>query len=293
MTEDRRRPAVTVIVPFIGPDVALTACLEALGGLALRPGDEILVADNRPQPGAPAPAGGVHVIRAAGVRAAGFARNRAAAVAHGEWLVFLDADTRPAPDLLDRYFDPPPGPDTAVLAGGIRDVPGAAGAAARHSAGRCQMSQRATLDRAGTPYAQSANLAVRRTAFTAAGGFDERIRSGEDADLCFRLQRAGWRLEERDRARVEHVSRPDLRGLLTQVARHGSGARWLQRRYPGEFAPAGARALAAITGRGVVRAGVAAARRDRPAATAALLSVAEQWAFAGGRLLPNTAPRQR
>ena len=156
-------------------------------------------------------------------------------MAHGDWLVLVDADTRPAPDLVDRYFDPPPVGRIGVLAGGIADLPGSSSSAARYAARRAQMSQRVTLGRAGTPYAQTANVAVRRAAFEEIGGFDEEARSGEDADLCFRLARAGWTLEERPAAVVEHPTRATLGELLAQVAHHGSGSAWLDKRYPGEF----------------------------------------------------------
>jgi hypothetical protein len=47
------------------------------------------------------PSGPVGMVAAAGVRAAGFARSRGAEAAAAEWLVFLDADTRPAANLLE------------------------------------------------------------------------------------------------------------------------------------------------------------------------------------------------
>jgi GT2 family glycosyltransferase len=291
------RPPVTVIVPFSGSGEELRACLAGLARLTLSPGDELLIADNRPAGrlaptppvAAPAGDGSVRLLAAGGVRAAGYARNQAARVAAGEWLVFIDADAAPLASLLDRYFDPLPSPGTAILAGGIRDRPGGTTLAARHSARRGHMSQRVTLDRRGTPYAQSANMAVRRTGFAAVGGFDERVRSGEDADLCFRLARAGWGLEERDHAAVEHRTRATLAGLLAQLARHGSGAAWLNRRYPGEFPAPGPRQLA---GR-VVRAGIDATglglRGRREAAAVALLQLAQSCAFDAGRLLSNRA----
>ena len=49
----------------------------------------------------------------------GYGRNRGAEQGSAEWLVFLDADVVPAPDLLDRYFDPLPAQDTALLAGAL------------------------------------------------------------------------------------------------------------------------------------------------------------------------------
>ena len=46
----------------------------------------------------------------------GYARNRGVAQGRAPWIVFLDADTEPSPDLLDRYFETPPAEDTALLA---------------------------------------------------------------------------------------------------------------------------------------------------------------------------------
>jgi GT2 family glycosyltransferase len=285
------RPPVSVIVPFAGSDNELRVCLGRLGQLLLRAGDEILVADNRPGAEGGGAAHGVRLVAADGVRAPGFARNRAAAVAHGEWLVLIDADAKPVPQLVDRYFDPPPADRTGVLAGGIVDIPGSRSSAARYAAGRGQMSQRVTLDRAGTPYAQTANMAVRRGAFDEVGGFDESARSGEDADLCFRLARAGWTLEERPAAVVEHPTRATLGALLTQMAHHGSGAAWLNRHYPGEFPALGARWLAGRLGRAAVAAARGARRGDRDAVNAGLIEVCEACAFEAGRLLLSNAAR--
>jgi GT2 family glycosyltransferase len=285
------RPRVSVIVPFAGADDALRMCLARLGRLALSAGDEILVADNRPGSADAGAAHGVRIVAADGVRAAGFARNRAAAVAHGEWLVFIDADTRPSADLVERYFESPPTGRTAVLAGGIVDVPGSSSSAALHAAQRAQMSQRMTLDRPGAPYAQTANMAVRADAFAAVDGFDEDARSGEDADLCFRLARAGWTLEERLAAVVEHPTRATLGGLLAQMARHGSGAAWLNHRYPGTFAAPGPRAMAGRLAHAIAAAGQAARRGDRRQVDAALVEACEACAFAAGRLLLSNAAR--
>jgi GT2 family glycosyltransferase len=285
------RPPVSVIVPFAGSDAELRTCVERLGQLALSAGDEILVADNRPGSAAAGAAHGVRIVAADGVPAAGFARNRAAAVAHGQWLVFIDADTRPAPDLIDRYFEPRPAEQTGVLAGGIADVPGSSSSASLYAAQRTQMSQRMTLDRPGTPYAQTANMAIRAAAFSTADGFDEDARSGEDADLCFRLAGAGWTLEERPAAVVEHLTRATLGGLLAQVARHGSGAAWLNRRYPGAFPAPGPRALAGRLAHAIAAALRAARRGDRRAVDAAFVEICEACAFEVGRLLLSNAAR--
>jgi GT2 family glycosyltransferase len=280
---------VSVIVPFAGPRGRIEQLIGELEALARLPSDELIVADNGEA--LAAARGSVRILGARGVRSPGFARNRGAREARGEWLVFFDADTEPRPDLLDAYFDPAPHPQTAVLAGAIVDVAARPSLAARHSAARNQMSQRATLQRRGTPYAQTANCAVRRSAFEEVGGFAEEIRAGEDADLCFRLQRAGWRLEERPAAEVAHRSRETASALFRQLARHGSGAHWLERRYPGEFPAPRPRELAGRAVRCVRAVARALARRDPEAAGFALLDLAGSTAFDLGRLLPNEARR--
>jgi GT2 family glycosyltransferase len=269
----------------------LTALLERLGSLERREDDELIVAVNRrglPQGSRP----GIEVIDAAEIATPAFARNRGARAATGEWLVFIDADTDPDPSLVDAYFDPPPGEQTAVLAGGIEDAPIGNGPAARHSARRAHMHELTTLDRPGRSYAQTANCAIRRAAFVAVGGFAEHARAGEDADLCFRLADAGWRVEHRPRARVRHHTRATVAGLLAQLARHGSGAAWLNRRYPGEFPPPRPLGFGARLARSARTAVTAFGRGDRDAAALAAVELAAACAFEAGRLLPNRASRR-
>ncbi len=285
-----------MIVPFLGSERQLNALVDRLSSLALAPGDELIIADNRPgaETGPRELPARVRLHPASAVASPGFARNRGAAAAEGEWLVFIDADTDPDPDLLDAYFTPAPARDTAVLAGAIVDVPGAddASLVARHVVARAQMSQRQTLGRLERPYAQSANAAVLRSALIAAGGFDERARAGEDADLCFRLAAMGWRIESRPTARVRHPARSTLSAALSQLVIHGSGAAWCNRRHPGSFPAPTARQFTRRLVHSLVFASGRALRGDRQAAQFALLEVPEALAFGLGRLIPNR-PRWR
>ncbi len=65
------------------------------------------------------------------------------------------------------------------------------------------------------------------------GGFRERVRAAEDADLTYRLRAAGWEVERREPAAVVHASRKTLRGFLKQKAVWGAGGQWVTREYPG------------------------------------------------------------
>jgi GT2 family glycosyltransferase len=279
-----------VIVPFAGPPWQLQRLLSELSGLVLGEHDEVIIADNRPV-AVRSHRGRIRIEEATGLRTPAFARNRGARAAHGEWLLFIDADTSPAPTLLEDYFSVAPEESTAVLAGGIRDVAGLAdggpaGTVARHSAARSHMSQQATMERA-RPYAQTANCAVRRGAFEQVGGFEASARAGEDADLCFRLQAAGWGMEGRPAAIVAHHSRPTLSALLGQLVRHGSGAAWVNRRFPGSFPPSPLGQLARRFGRDIEQAVERFAHGDRDGARFALLDFAGGIAFEVGRLAPN------
>src|SRR3954451_15481212 len=258
----------------------------------LRPGDTITVVDNRPDGDAPTDD---RVVAARERKSSYYARNRGAARGGAEWIVFVDADVEPAADLLDRYFARPPEQRTAVLAGAVVDEPVDAAErswAARYAHVSGRMGQSNTLVPGEWGYAQTANCAVRRSAFAAVGGFRDAIRSAGDADLCFRLRRAGWELEERPEAAVVHHSRRRLRSMLRQRARHGSGIGWLEREYPGSFPRKNPLGLAKWTLGSFARALGAAARGRSDDALVATIGPLEVWALELGRLLPNTTRRR-
>lgn len=226
------RPAVSVVMPFAGSRQEAARALEQLAALRVAPGDERLLADNDgTAAGLPVPPG-IRRLHVPGERSPSHARNAGAAVAGGEWLLFLDADCRPAGDLLEAYFDPPPGDGVGALAGAILPAP-AVTLAERYGAARNFLSASAHFAHPYLPRAAAANLLVRREAFIALGGFREGLRAAEDTDFCWRLQRAGWSLELRERARVEHRYRTTVGELRRQWRGYAAGRAWLARQYPG------------------------------------------------------------
>ena len=124
----------------------------------------------------------------------------------------------------------------AALAGEVVASGTATSIAERYGAARGFLSQAAHLAHPYRPRAVAANLLVRRAAFWQIGGFYEGVRAAEDTDFSWRLQQAGWRLELRPDARVEHVYRSTVRDLRRQWRGYAAGRAWLGRRYEG-FAP--------------------------------------------------------
>ncbi|HEX2084187.1 MAG TPA: glycosyltransferase family 2 protein [Solirubrobacteraceae bacterium] len=280
-----------VVVPFGGK--ALGPVLARAGALQLREGDTVTVVDNRARPEqAAALPPGVRLVAAPEVASSYFARNAGARAGRAPWILFLDADVEPPPDHLDRLLDPPPAERVAVVAGEVLDEEPRPGdpPAVRWAWLRRSMSQGGLRD----GFAETANCAIRRAAFEAAGGFREHVRSGGDADLGFRLRAAGWELELREQAAVVHRSRRTIARLLAQQAKHGSGAGWMAREHPGSFP---ARSLPGVVRWGLRRAaaGIAARRRgDRDEAVVALLDGPTLLAFElGRRLVPNRARQRR
>jgi GT2 family glycosyltransferase len=271
------RPPVSVVMPFAGEELAAQAAVDVLLGLELRVGDELILSDNS---GTARARGGVAVVKAPGERSPAHARNVGAAHAHAEWILFLDADCLVPGDLLDAFFAAPIADDVGALAGEVIPLPSGDTLAARYGSARGFLSQQTHLNHPYRPRAVAANLLVRRAAFEQIGGFYEGVRAAEDTDFSWRLQAAGWRLELRRRAQVEHRYRGTLGELRRQWRGYAAGRAWLARRYEGfEPEPAVARAFgrlrhrtrAALGPGGDPPAGSSGARRAAPAVDAGRL----------------------
>jgi hypothetical protein len=227
------RPPVSVVMPFAGSPVAGAEALAALGELRTGPEDELILADNS---GLGLSAERIRVVPVDGERSPSHARNVGAEHAVGEWVLFLDADCRAVPDILERYFAEPITDEVGAVAGEVIPAPGYASFAARYGASRSFLGQGAHLAHPYLPRAVAANLLVRRQAFVAVGGFYEGVRAAEDTDFSWRLQRAGWHLAARPEARVEHRYRTSFDALRQQWRGYAAGRAWLGRRYE-DFAP--------------------------------------------------------
>ncbi len=297
------RPAVDVVVPFRGSQARLDELRRRLATVKLRAGDSILIVDNTPgQERHPdrsververADGGRPSLLVGPGRRIPADARNRGAARGSAPWILFLDDDVEPCEDLLDRYFDPGPDDDVALLAGGIHDEAVAADgpAVARYAFLRGATSQEDTFRFGEWGFPKTANLAVRRAAFETVGGFRDDIRAGEDSDLTYRLRALGWTVDRREQAGVIHRNRETVRALIEQKVVHGSGGAWLERRYPGSFPPALRLGMVWWAVRTIVRGLTGLARSgDRDEALQEVFEPLEAISYELGRSWPNERP---
>ena len=253
------RPEVSVVMPFAGGAQDAEAALDALLSLDAGRGDELILVDNsgtgaasvalRTRVAGGGPGAELMVIDALGERSPAHARNVGAAQARSDWVLFLDADIRPLPGLLDAFFAAQLADDVGALAGEVIPARSEATLAARYGAARSFLGQRAHQEHPYRPRAAAANLLVRRAAFEQLGGFYEGVRAAEDTDFTWRLQEAGWRLDLREEAKVEHRYRTSLSDLRRQWRGYAAGRAWLARRYDG-FVPQPALRRALHRGRG-------------------------------------------
>jgi hypothetical protein len=205
--------ATTVIVPFHRNLSQLASCLAAIRRGA--PAAELIVAadgardDCRPL----ADAHRARVVEIAGPLGPAAARNRAAAVATGDILVFVDTDVVVADDAIERLCGCLAAhPDVTGVFGAYDEQPPERNFSSRYrNLSHSYVHQRAST-RALTFWAGLG--AVRADAFRAVGGFDERFRRPcvEDIDLGYRLSTAGYALRVEASARGQHLKRWTLVG---------------------------------------------------------------------------------
>ena len=280
------RPAVDIVVPFVGSDRELEALLDHVHRIRRGPQDTLTVVDNRPISDT-AFVRRTDVIRAPGVQSSYHARNRGAARGTAPWIVFLDADVEVERDLLQGYFALPVPAGTGLLAGEIEPtLPPGGGRVARYGVLQGHLGTEG-VSTPGHEYALTANVAVRREAFEALGGFADDVRSGGDADFCFRARDSGWALERRSGARVCHPVRGSLNAMLRVFVRYGAGCEWVRERYPAFSPPTPLTRMLLRVAAAVGRVPTAAVRGRRDDALTGALDPLLGLAFEIGRFLPN------
>jgi GT2 family glycosyltransferase len=189
------------------------------------------------------PAGGLSV-----------ARNAGAAVAVGDVFAFTDDDCEPDRDWLVRLSPVFEQGDFAAVGGPNLPPPPQNWQQAVVCAAPGAPSH-VMLDDTEAEHLPGCNLAVRREAFEAVGGFDPQFKTaGDDVDFCWRLRDAGFRLGFAAGAFVWHWRRPRVSIFLRQQLGYGRAERLLLAKHPTRFCPrGGAKWQGFVYGGGVVR----------------------------------------
>ena len=122
-------------------------------------------------------------------------RNAGVRAAHGDIIVFTDAGCRPEHGWLTRLVAPVRH-DEHVAIGLTLATPG--------STGLYDRGARQALESRYLRECSTINIAFRRGAFEAVGGFDEGFAYGSDVDFAWRLTDAGYRIRSVPDAVVRH-----------------------------------------------------------------------------------------
>jgi mycofactocin glycosyltransferase len=230
--------SVSIVIPVRDQAEGVTATLESLP-----PAIEVVVVDDGSRLPVVVPAGRAAVLRNPVAAGPAAARNRGAAEATGEVIVFVDAECQPEPGWLDILLPHFADPSLAAVAPRIRSRPreGVPRWLAEYEERRSSLDlgpEEAPVRPGGAvSYVPTAALAVRRAALEAIGGFDERLRYGEDVDLVWRLAKAGWRVRYDPAATVTHPVRATPIRWLRQRYNYGRSAASLAARHGRDVAP--------------------------------------------------------
>ncbi len=223
-----RTPRLSIIVPFHRRLDFLERCLDAV--TPLPDGWELIIAGDAPVDDCRALASryGARLLDLPGPRGPAVARNRAAEVAQGDVLVFIDADVVTSRDALSRVSDTfAREPGIAAVFGAYDETPADPGFVSQYKNLAHSYIHQSSATVAETFWAGFG--AVRRQAFAAVGGFDERMArpSVEDIDLGYRLTAAGFHVRLDPSLRACHLKRWTWYSMIVSDIRD-RGIPWTQ-----------------------------------------------------------------
>jgi GT2 family glycosyltransferase len=214
--------AISVVIPVFNKRDFVAASLESVVTAAERAGNvHVIVVDHQSTDGSYEVAlgygGRITLLRLLGGTISAV-RNFGARHAGSGVLSFIDSDCVVPADYFQTLRRVLAETDAAAV-GCEYDVPEVS-----HWSERVWYDLHVVRDDGYRHFINAGNFAVRRAAFDAIGGFDERLMTGEDTDICARLRAAGHRIFETHRLRVVHLGNPkSSREFFRKQVWHGLG----------------------------------------------------------------------
>jgi mycofactocin system glycosyltransferase len=236
---------VTVVIPAFGTAHAdLDVLVRECTGVA-----EVIIVDDA-SPSAVAPVPGARVVRRDPNGGPGQARMTGLDLVATPFVAFVDTDVTLHEGWLAGLLGHLDDDRVALVAPRVASLPGS-DLLARYETVRSPLdlgSEPARV-RAGTrvSYVPSAVVVGSVAALRSVGGFDDSMRVGEDVDIVWRLDEAGWRIRYEPAVTVHHAPRASTAAWLDQRYRYGTSAASLEARHPGALAPVRVSAWSAIS----------------------------------------------
>jgi GT2 family glycosyltransferase len=236
------QPDVGVVIPVGSVDSALAEQLRAVLSQRLDESFEVVLSRNTPLQAEHLERmvtdigdSRVRIVDSSDRRGAAHARNIGVQSVYGQRVAFCDADDLVHPGWL------------AALMGGLTTHDAVSGRVVdvfpdeRMAAWHPPATPGHLPEFLGVPYVLTGNLAVRRDAFVAVGGFDETLTRCEDIALGWALLRAGHTVGYIEDACLDYRHRAGRWAMLRQHFFYGRGMSEVLSRYGVPGAAAGAR----------------------------------------------------
>jgi GT2 family glycosyltransferase len=232
-----RTPKISVVVASYNGDRTLRGCLESLHRLNYPDYEVVLVddgsTDTTPQIAANFPK--VRYLRHAKNLGLSVARNTGIAAATGAVVAFTDSDCRADEDWLYYLAGTLAESDFAGVGGPNLLPPEDSGVAAAVMASPGGPAHVMLTDRRAE-HIPGCNMAFYKRALDGIGDFDPIFtRAGDDVDICWRLQQAGYDIGFSPAAFVWHYRRSTVRAYLRQQEGYGEAEAMLVRKHPENF----------------------------------------------------------
>jgi GT2 family glycosyltransferase len=250
--KDLAWPRISVIVCSYNGARTIRDCFEGLVRLEY-PNFEVIVVSDGSTDATPEIAReyGFRLI-STGNRGLSRARNTGMEAASGEIVAYIDDDARPDPHWL-TYLAVTFMTTTHGAVGGPNIAPADDGPIADCVANAPGGPIHVLLSDRVAEHIPGCNMAIRKAALQAVGGFDPQFwAAGDDVDVCWRLQQAGWTIGFAPGAMVWHHRRNSTRAYWKQQRGYGKAEALLEQKWPHKYNTAGHVAWAGrLYGRGL------------------------------------------